>query len=136
MTIALATAWYPRGELDRFLTLLPVLQDAYTGIAISLPPEAEEALIQRIESLDLVAVVITGDWSWGRYLALERALQFPGTPVQSLLPPSDAALSFAPRSADRRSPRESVRVGNHSEYPGFRISPASVFQPGCPELYR
>ncbi len=82
MTIALATAWYPRGELGRFLTLLPVLQDAYTGIAISLPPEADESLFQRIVILDLVEVVITADWSWGRFLALERALQFPGTHVQ------------------------------------------------------
>jgi hypothetical protein len=82
MTITLATAWHPRGELNRFLKLLPVLQGAYTGIAISLPPDTEDSLVGKIMGLDSVAAVIAPEWSWGRYLALERGLQFPGQHVQ------------------------------------------------------
>jgi len=82
MTIALATAWHPRGELDRFFKLLPVLQGAYTGIAISLPPGTEDSFVGKIKDLDSVAAVVASEWSWGRYLALERALQFPGTHIQ------------------------------------------------------
>jgi hypothetical protein len=82
MTIALATAWHPRGELDRFLNLLPALQAAYTGIAISLPPDTKDSFVQQIMPLDLVDPEVTTDWSWGRYLALERALQFTGTHIQ------------------------------------------------------
>jgi hypothetical protein len=82
MTVALATTWHPRGELDRFLKLLPVLQKAYTGIAISMPPETEESLLEKIQDLELVEAVVTPDWSWGRYLALKSALQFPGTHIQ------------------------------------------------------
>jgi hypothetical protein len=82
MTIALAAAWNPRGELNRFLKLLPVLQDAFTGIAISLPPETEDSLVQQVMGLDSVVAVVTTEWSWGRYLALERALQFPGMHIQ------------------------------------------------------
>lgn len=82
MTIVLATAWHPRGELDRFLKLLSILQEAYIGMAISLPPGIEDSFVQQIESLDSVEVVLTPDWSWGRYLALQWAMQFPGTHVQ------------------------------------------------------
>lgn len=82
MTIALATAWNPRGEIDRFLNLLPVLQEAYTGIAISLPPEAEDSLLTGIKEINIVKVVETPDWSWGRYFALESALQFAGAHIQ------------------------------------------------------
>ena len=82
MNIALATAWHPRGELGRFLKLLPVLQGAYTGIAVSLPPDTDVSFIQEIDDLDQVAAVETPEWSWGRYLALKRALQFSGTHIQ------------------------------------------------------
>lgn len=82
MTIALATAWHPRGELDRFLKLLPILQETYAGIAISLPPDTEDSFVKQLISFEKVVAVVTPDWSWGRYLALERALQFPGTHVQ------------------------------------------------------
>jgi len=82
MTIILATAWHPRGELDRFLKLLPLLQQAYSGIAISLPPETDTELVHRLQELTQVEVVITPDWSWGRSLALELALEFSGTHIQ------------------------------------------------------
>jgi hypothetical protein len=82
MTIVLATAWHPRGELDRFLNLLPLFQQAYTGIAISLPPETDPVLIHRLQELTKVEVVTTPDWTWGRSLALEGALEFSGTHIQ------------------------------------------------------
>ena len=82
MTIALATAWHPRGELDRFLDLLPVLQEAYSGIAISVPPDIEAVLVKRLQTLRDVELVVTPDWSWGRYVALEQSLKLKGSHIQ------------------------------------------------------
>jgi SAM-dependent methyltransferase len=81
MAIVLATAWHPRGELDRFLKLLPVLQEAYSGIAISLHPETEDDLLHQLKELNQVKVVSSPDWSWGRYLALGLAFEFSGTHI-------------------------------------------------------
>ncbi len=82
MTIALATAWRPRGELTRFINLLPHLQNAYSGIAVSLPPEADEKVVKHLQELPPVKVVITPDWSSGRYLALQHALEIDCTHIQ------------------------------------------------------
>lgn len=82
MTIVLATAWQPRGELDRFLKLLPVLQQAYSGIAISVPPETDNKLVNHLAEQNQVKVVSSPDWSWGRFLALELALEFSSTHSQ------------------------------------------------------
>lgn len=82
MTIALASAWHPRGELERFLDLLPVLQGAYSGMAISVPPETDGDIINRLHELQGVKVLATSDWSWGRYVALQKSLQFTGSHVQ------------------------------------------------------
>ncbi len=82
MAIVLATAWHPRGELDRFLRLLPVLQEAYSGIAISLHPEIADDLLHHLKEQNLVKVISSPDWSWGRYLALGLALGFSGTHIQ------------------------------------------------------
>ncbi len=82
MAITLATAWHPRGEIERFLKLLPVLQQAYTGMAIAIPPSTEAALLNQLQELQRVEVIVTPEWSWGRYLALERSLKFTGTHIQ------------------------------------------------------
>lgn len=82
MTIILATAWHPRGELGRFLKLMPLLQQAYSGISISLPPETDTELVHHLQELTQVEVVTTLDWSRGRSLALELALELPGTHIQ------------------------------------------------------
>lgn len=82
MTIALATAWHPRGELTRFIKQLPYLQNAYSGMAVSMPPEVDEEVVKRLQKLPQVKVVITPDWSWGRYLALQQALEIDCTHVQ------------------------------------------------------
>ena len=75
MSLALATAWRPRGELERFRRLLPALEQVYASIAISLPPETDESLIQSLEALPGLQVAVTPDWSWGRYQAVTTALE-------------------------------------------------------------
>lgn len=82
MTIALASAWQPRGELERFLVLLPVFQEAYSGMAISVPPATEADLIDRLQKLHKVELIVTPHWSLGRYAALEQSLKFTGSHVQ------------------------------------------------------
>lgn len=82
MTIILATAWHPRGELGRFLKLMPLFQQAYSGISISLPPGTDAELVHHLQELTQVEVVTTLDWSRGRSLALELALEFSGTHIQ------------------------------------------------------
>ena len=63
-SIALASAWYPRGELSRFLRLLPILDELYISMAISLPPEAEQSLVADLEEIsENISVVPTLDWS-------------------------------------------------------------------------
>ena len=72
---ALATAWHPRGELSRFERLLPQLRAVYSSLAVSVPPfidpDVRRALSQRLGS-DLI---VTTEWSQGRYLALQAAYQ-------------------------------------------------------------
>jgi SAM-dependent methyltransferase len=82
MSIALAAAWRPRGELNRFLELWPQLQDAYQGISISLPPGTEAETVGSLQGFPNVSVEVTPDWSWGRYKALESALQYSTTHIQ------------------------------------------------------
>jgi len=71
MTVVLASAWRPRGELPRFQRLFPELQLAYRGLAISLPPDVESNILDTLHALPGIEVVITPDWSWGRHLALQ-----------------------------------------------------------------
>lgn len=79
--IILAATWHPRGELPRLRQLLPRLRDAYSGLALALPPDvdAEEAL--RIQELVGSTPTIPTDWAQGRHAALQRALDFPGSHV-------------------------------------------------------
>lgn len=76
MTIVLGTTWHPRGELPRFLNLLPLLQKEYAGMAFSLPPGTDQELVERLQELSRVKVIVTPEWSWGRYSALQLALEF------------------------------------------------------------
>lgn len=74
--ISLASAWNPRGELQRLEKLLPVLRQAYRGLAITLPPAADPGIARALEAFPSLRVVITGEWSWGRHMSLEAALDF------------------------------------------------------------
>lgn len=76
MTIALATAWDPRGETTRFKNLLPQLQDAYSRIAFSLPPGVAPELVEQLTGLPRVTASMTEDWSHGRYTAMKLAADF------------------------------------------------------------
>lgn len=81
MTLALATAWRPRGELGRFENLLPQLWQVFDGIAVSLPPDVERTLLEVLHSIPNLRVVVTPDWSWGRFTALVKALEVPASHI-------------------------------------------------------
>ncbi len=74
MTLALASAWNPRGEIPRFERLLPALQAAYSSIAISVPPFAAPEDIARLRNTLGKGLVVTDDWSHGRHACLRKAL--------------------------------------------------------------
>jgi hypothetical protein len=82
MSIALASAWHPRGELQRFLKIYPVLEQVYTSMAISLPPGSDPEEFGLLDELPNVSVVITQNWSWGRHIALRQALETPAEQIQ------------------------------------------------------
>lgn len=74
MTLSLASAWRPRGELPRFKKDLSLLKEAYASSAISLPPDVDREIVRALES-SRVCVVVTQDWSHGRHAALRKALE-------------------------------------------------------------
>ncbi len=74
MSLCLASAWHPRGELSRLLSLLPVLQREYTVLCLSLPPDTPGEAVQGLERFEAVRIVRTADWSHGRHAALEAAV--------------------------------------------------------------
>lgn len=88
MNLILAATWNPRGELERFNRLLPVIMQAYCGIVIVLPPQtsdtAPEYLRGLINQYSSKAIVENAapDWSFGRYLALQYSLELPGEFIQ------------------------------------------------------
>jgi hypothetical protein len=75
MTIALATAWNPRGELARFERLYPLLSSVYTHLVVTLPPQVDVAVLTALQTMAHVEPVVTPAWPWGRYLALKHALE-------------------------------------------------------------
>ncbi|MEW5868737.1 MAG: hypothetical protein AB1894_05625 [Chloroflexota bacterium] len=86
MSVALATTWNPRGELGRFERLLPQLEQAYSGIAISFPPVADAEVVQlflngRLSGRPNLYVIQDQVWDRGRYKALELALRWPATHI-------------------------------------------------------
>ena len=73
MSIALASAWHPRGEMGRFRKIFPKIEAAYAAIMISLPPGTDPAEFSQLETLANVSLAVTEDWSWGRQVALRHA---------------------------------------------------------------
>jgi hypothetical protein len=73
MSVVLAATWDPRGELERFQAVLPQLRGLYQDVAVALPPQAEPACV--VLQDQGTAATLTPDWSWGRYLALQKALE-------------------------------------------------------------
>lgn len=76
MTIALASAWHPRGELPRFLAFRERIGDLYSHVVVSVPPDTDGDLVTALERAD-VAVVVTSDWAHGRHAALYKTLDTP-----------------------------------------------------------
>jgi hypothetical protein len=82
MSLCLVMTWKPRGEMARFLRLLPLLEQTYAGLAISLPPGADCGAVAALRRLPGAAsgrltLTVTGDWAWGRHAALRLGLAFP-----------------------------------------------------------
>ena len=50
MKVTLAAAWHPRGELERFLKLAPILREVYQHLVISVPPSAGPELERAVRS--------------------------------------------------------------------------------------
>jgi hypothetical protein len=81
MPVVLASTWHPRGELARFEKIAPLLHEMYAGLVVSLPPEPDPHLVNSLMNRFGVFVVVSPDWSWGRHLALQSALELPGNHV-------------------------------------------------------
>ncbi len=75
MSLVLASAWHPRGELTRFERLLPQLSQLYRAIIITTPPTIDAGLLQTLNNLPNVRAVATTEWAQGRHLALAEALK-------------------------------------------------------------
>jgi hypothetical protein len=75
MTVALAAPWNPRGELNRFQRLHPLLQSVYQDMIVTLPPQADPEVVESLQVLPHVTPVVTPEWPQGRYLSLKMALE-------------------------------------------------------------
>ena len=75
MNIALASAWRPRGEIQRFLQIYKQIEPVYSAITISLPPSSDPEDIAPLKKLPKTTLTETQDWSWGRHAALRLASQ-------------------------------------------------------------
>ncbi|MFU8773141.1 MAG: hypothetical protein ACNA8H_12070 [Anaerolineales bacterium] len=82
MSVVLASAWHPRGELSRFERIAPLLHEVYASLVVSVPPEPDVDLVDTLRNRYGVIVVVSPDWSWGRYVAVQAALNHPETHVQ------------------------------------------------------
>jgi hypothetical protein len=74
MSIYLASAWHPRGELPRLLALLPSLRREYAALCLSLPPDTPPQAVEGLKDIDSVRIIPTTDWSHGRHEAVQAAV--------------------------------------------------------------
>jgi SAM-dependent methyltransferase len=82
MSVYLATTWYPRGELPRFIRFLPMLEETYTGIVISYIPSDDQNVMQQFTTAEFssdsnLTFYVNDDQRRGRYMALKRAIETP-----------------------------------------------------------
>ncbi|MDQ2996060.1 MAG: hypothetical protein M3R61_03235 [Chloroflexota bacterium] len=73
MSIVLACAWKPRGELARFQALQPRLADLYTRIIVSVPPDCPSTLVDDLLTMPNITVIQPTDWAAGRHAAIFAA---------------------------------------------------------------
>ncbi len=82
MSVALASAWRPRGEISRLIRLLPTLTSHYTGMIIALPPDVSTEIFEILRDQHDLRSIVSSQWSWGRHLAVRYALETSAGHVQ------------------------------------------------------
>lgn len=75
MSVALACAWKPRGELSRFIDCYPYLVNLYSEIFISLPLDSPSEYYVGLNKLAKTTIVKTSNWSAGRHAAVFAAVE-------------------------------------------------------------
>lgn len=75
MSVALITAWEPRGEFRRLLRFRPCLTELYTDIIIAAPDHADPTEVAALNAEPGVRVVTTPQGAWRRYVALVESLK-------------------------------------------------------------
>jgi hypothetical protein len=75
MSVALAATWRPRGEAPRLQRQRRRLEAAYEHLVIALPPGSDPAQAESIRAWPTVDLIASPKVGWGRYLALQAALQ-------------------------------------------------------------
>jgi hypothetical protein len=79
MDVILSCTWKFPEEVERFLRSWPRLQEAYSGIALALPPEADAGQMLRLQDLLGHALIVPLDWAHRQHAALQKALEMPGS---------------------------------------------------------
>jgi hypothetical protein len=74
MSITLACTWRPRGELDRFRRLYPVMDALYTDVVIALLSD-DQSILHALQEYPRIIIVQPPEISTGRHLALYTAAQ-------------------------------------------------------------
>jgi hypothetical protein len=77
--INLASAWNPRGEFGRLEKIMPFLSRRYNRMVFTVPPFAAPEVVDRLAALLGDGLVVTKDWSHGRYQAVAAAAQPAGS---------------------------------------------------------
>ena len=79
--VALACAWRPRKELSRWLRLRSTLEQAYAGITVAVPPDADVDEARELEAQLGVTVAIAPKRFWARPTSLRTALETAGDAI-------------------------------------------------------
>lgn len=82
MSVCLTTTWYPRGEFARFNRFLPMLEEKYAGIVISLIPSDDHDAMEQLASGEFssnskLTIFVNDEPRRGRYTALKKAIELP-----------------------------------------------------------
>jgi hypothetical protein len=87
MSLCLAATWNPRGELERFLRLLPQFESVYDFLVVIFPPVAKNPPLDELAATlaaqnGRLMVKVSPAWPQGRYLSLKTALETPASHIQ------------------------------------------------------
>lgn len=80
MSVILACAWQPRGELSRLKRLWPTLQSIYAGCAVSIRHDTDSDAVEWMR-INGITVADYDDWS-GRHTVMKAALALDGSHIQ------------------------------------------------------